>query len=87
MEFQEKGSVITVKKQLGGNFMKKKRIVSLFLTMLLVLASIMSPIALENQVKAATVVVKYGGKKHSFTAKKQTTSKVNGKKIKIFHLK
>ncbi|MBQ3600659.1 MAG: family 10 glycosylhydrolase [Lachnospiraceae bacterium] len=62
--------------------MKKKRIVSLFLTMLLVLASIMSPIALENQVKAATVVVKYGGKKHSFTAKKQTTAKVNGKKIK-----
>ena len=59
--------------------MRKKKIFCCLLALLLVLTGIFVPQPEES--KAATITVKYGGKSYTYGTKKQTTAKVNGKKI------
>lgn len=61
--------------------MRKKRLCCCFLALILALTGIFVPQPETKTAKAATIAVKYGGKKHTYGTKKQTSAKVNGKKI------
>ena len=65
----------------------KKKIWTRLISCLLIIALILSGGIFENmdQTNAASgsIVVKYGGKKHTFAKTKQTSANVNGKKLKL----
>lgn len=59
----------------------RKRLSYCFLILVLALTSIFVPCQEMRTASAASITVKYGGKKYTYGAKKQTSAKINGKKI------
>ncbi|MCI8408171.1 MAG: family 10 glycosylhydrolase [Lachnospiraceae bacterium] len=58
--------------------MRKKRLCCCLLALILIMTGIFVP---RPEVSAATIAIKYGGKKYTYGTKKQTSATVNGKKI------
>ena len=59
--------------------MRKKKILSCFFALILVITVVLAPSLGES--KAATITVKYGGKSYTYGTNKQTSANVNGKKV------
>ena len=60
---------------------KKKRIISLFLAVVMIIAGVIT--CQGTDAKAATIKVKYGGKKYTYKQSSQTSATVNDKTLKL----